>query len=80
MMPQRSSSSFSSLLKQGLGKLPIFLLILAALISTGESFGSINIFKHRYPFYGGYGYGYPYYYGGYGGYGGINLVSGGWGR
>lgn len=63
-----------------MSKLPIFLLFLAAIISTGEAIATINIFKHRYPFYGGYGYGYPYYHGGYSGYGGINIGGYGWGR
>lgn len=42
---------------------------------------SINIWKHRYPFYGGYGGYYPFW-GGYGGYGGISLggFGGGYGR
>jgi hypothetical protein len=57
----------------------LLLLVVAALgWQHCDAFGSINIFKHRYPFYGGYGYGYPFW-GGYGaGYGGINI--GGWGR
>jgi hypothetical protein len=58
--------------------LGLLLLIAALGLQQCDAFGSINIFKHRYPFYGGYGYGYPFA-GGYGaGYGGINI--GGWGR
>lgn len=50
-------------------------------MGTAAAFGSINIFKHRYPFYGGYGYGIWPYYGGFGGgygggYGGISLGYG----
>lgn len=59
----------------------LLVLVVAALGFLGgcDAFGSINIFKHRYPFYGGAGYGgYPFW-GGYGaGYGGITL--GGYGR
>lgn len=45
----------------------------------GAQATAINIFKHRYPFYGGYGY-YPFWGGGYGGYGvGIGGFGGGYG-
>jgi len=55
-------------------------IILIVSPSRVSSLGTINIWKHRYPFYGGYGYGFPYG-GGYGGYGGIHLGGyGGWGR
>lgn len=63
-----------------ISKLTLLLLLMASVVSLNEAIATINIFKHRYPFYGGYGYGYPYYYGGYGGYGGINIGGYGWGR
>lgn len=56
------------------------LLALAELGAEQAEATSINIFKHRYPFYGGY---YPYYGGGgYGGGfgGGINIGGFGYGR
>lgn len=55
------------------------LFALAGLSQSADA-TAINIFKHRYPFYGGY---YPSYggYGGFGGgYGGINIGGFGYGR
>lgn len=48
-----------------------------------SAIATINIWKHRYPFYGGYGGGFYPYWGGYGGggYGGIGIGGfGGYGR
>lgn len=57
-------------------KFATIVLLLAAIFLVSQA-TVINIWKHRYPFYGGYGYGYGYpFYGGYGGYGGINLGYG----
>ena len=60
-----------------IGRLSLFVLIVAIICATMialptkvESIATINIYKHRYPFYGGYGYGYPIYGGYAGGYGG----------
>ena len=55
------------------------LLALAELGPKPAEATSINIFKHRYPFYGGY---YPYYGGGGfgGGFGGISIGGFGYGR
>lgn len=62
----------------------IFLIVLVAAICcfhSAHSIGTINIFKHRYPFYGYGGLGYGGGYGGYGGgYNGINIGGGGFGR
>ena len=55
-------------------------------LPTTSAIATINIWKHRYPFYGGYGGYYPFWggYGGFGGgYGGISLGGfggGGYGR
>ena len=58
----------------------LLVLVLVAFAPSGSAFPAINIFKHRYPFYGGGGGGGGF--GGYGGYGGISLGSGfgSWGR
>lgn len=57
------------------GALLVLVVLLVALAGQQTAaFPSINIFKHRYPLYGGG-------FGGYGGYGGVTLGKGyGWGR
>lgn len=79
------------------GSLTLLLLLSAALLAClwanhwcqSAQATSINIWKHRYPFYGGYGGYYPFWGGGYGGgfgggYGGISIGGfgggGGYGR
>lgn len=57
----------------------LYLLVSFQLASSPvESIATINIWKHRYPFHGGYGGYYPFWggYGGYGGYGGISINKG----
>lgn len=67
-------------------KLAAFLLLLSVLVCISwqarqaQAIATINIWKHRYPFYGGYGGGFYPYWGGYGGgYGGIGIGGGGFG-
>lgn len=48
------------------------------LLRSADAIATINIWKHRYPFYGGYGGYYPFFGGYGGGYGGIGI--GGYGR
>lgn len=61
------------------------MLVLVLLIGLGllglaaigsQAIATINIWKHRYPFHGGYGI-WPYYGGYGGGYGGISIGGGG---
>lgn len=73
-----------------MGRRPLLLLLLAALLCLWANHRcqsvqatSINIWKHRYPFYGGYGGYYPFWGGYGGGYGGISIGGfggGGYGR
>lgn len=65
-----------------LGATALLLLFALSLCQPelGEAIATINIWKHRYPFYGGYGGYYPFW-GGYGaGYGGIGIGGFGYGR